>query len=238
MGLVDDIIMKVRRGETPATRAAQDVYRWAMGWNMPQNETVDSMFNGFYRVHDIAQSTFEFARSKFLYEPMFRARCHSVGEGLNLSSLPYIRGKVKISVGSNCGFSYFSVRAGRFHDEPELIIGDHSGFSNGVAIVINKRVVIGNHVGIAGRCWISDTDGHPGDPSRRKAGEHVGLSNQRDVQELRIEDYAWIGHGSHILKGVTIGEGAVVAAGSTVVSDVPAGALAMGVPARIVKKPW
>ena len=53
-----------------------------------------------------------------------------------------------------------------------------------------------------------------------------------------IKDNAWIGHGCHILKGVTIGEGAVVAAGSTVISDVPDGALAMGVPARMVKKPW
>jgi acetyltransferase-like isoleucine patch superfamily enzyme len=46
----------------------------------------------------------------------------------------------------------------------------------------------------------------------------------------------WIGRGAHILKGVTIGRGAIVAAGSVVASDVPAGAMAMGVPARIVKR--
>jgi acetyltransferase-like isoleucine patch superfamily enzyme len=40
------------------------------------------------------------------------------------------------------------------------------------------------------------------------------------------------------LKGVTIGAGAVVASGSVVASDIPEGALAMGVPARVIKRPW
>jgi acetyltransferase-like isoleucine patch superfamily enzyme len=89
-------------------------------------------------------------------------------------------------------------------------------------------------VGIAGRVAISDSDGHPADPERRKRGEQMSAE---DIKPVTIEDGVWIGRDAHILKGVTIGEGAVVASGSVVASDVPAGALAMGVPARIVKRP-
>ena len=50
-----------------------------------------------------------------------------------------------------------------------------------------------------------------------------------------IHNEAWIGTGAIILSGVTIGEGAVVAAGSVVTKDIPAGAIAAGNPARIIK---
>ena len=52
---------------------------------------------------------------------------------------------------------------------------------------------------------------------------------------ITIENEAWIGTAAIILSGVTIGEGAVVAAGAVVTRDVPAGAIAAGNPARIVK---
>lgn len=235
MSIVDDLVLRVRRGDTAATRALKDVYFWAQRWNVPETESLRQLYGSLYRVHDMAVGASEMLRAKLIYEPMLRSKCHSVGTGLSCTSLPYIRGKVKITLGDNCSFGYFSVRTGRFYDEPELIIGNSSGFSYGVALVVNKRIRIGNHVRVAGRCWLADTDGHPGAPDRRANDEDI---DKEDVKDLVIEDNVWIGHGCHILKGVTIGEGAVIAAGSTVASDVPPGALAMGVPARMVKRPW
>lgn len=53
---------------------------------------------------------------------------------------------------------------------------------------------------------------------------------------IQIEDYVWIGARSIILQGVTIGEGAVVAAGSVVSRDVPPYTIVAGVPAKVIKQ--
>ena len=54
--------------------------------------------------------------------------------------------------------------------------------------------------------------------------------------KIVINDYAWINFNSIILKGVTIGEGAIVAAGAVVTQDVPPFTLVAGNPAKVVKK--
>ena len=51
-----------------------------------------------------------------------------------------------------------------------------------------------------------------------------------------IKDNVWIGMSAIILKGVTVGEGAIVAAGSVVTKDVPPHTIVAGVPARVIKK--
>ncbi|MBK8021791.1 MAG: hypothetical protein IPK19_10285 [Chloroflexi bacterium] len=53
---------------------------------------------------------------------------------------------------------------------------------------------------------------------------------------IRICDKAWIGFNAVILKGVTIGEGAIVGAGSVVTKDVPAWTVVAGNPARIIRE--
>ena len=52
---------------------------------------------------------------------------------------------------------------------------------------------------------------------------------------IRIGDGAWLGHAVIILAGVHVGAGAVIGAGSVVARDIPAGAIAVGTPARVVK---
>ncbi|HZS40682.1 MAG TPA: acyltransferase [Polyangia bacterium] len=233
MSVVDDLILSIKRGDTPATRLARDTYRALLHFNLPDTPATRRLFASLYYAHDAAQAGREWALSKLLIEPMVRARFHSVGARLRCGKLPYIVGHTKITVGDDCTIGKLSVASGRFVDEPELRIGNHVTIGTGVFMSVNKRVTIGDHVGIAGRVAISDSDGHPGDVERRLRGEPMTAD---DIQPVTIEDYVWIGRDAHILKGVTIGRGAAVASGSVVATDVPPGALAMGVPARIVKR--
>ena len=86
------------------------------------------------------------------------------------------------------------------------------------SITIGKGVVISENV------TIRDSDDHT-----------IVGSEKHMTQPVVIGDHVWIGMNVTILKGVTIGSGAVIAAGSVVTRDVPANALAGGVPARIIK---
>lgn len=54
-------------------------------------------------------------------------------------------------------------------------------------------------------------------------------------KDIIIEDDVWVGYGAQVLAGVTVGQGAVIAAGSIVTKDVPAYAVVGGIPARIIQ---
>jgi len=112
-----------------------------------------------------------------------------------------------------------------------LSVGDDSFLGHEVLIAGgNSRVTIGNNVDIAPRVTIL-TGTHKVDMiGAHSAG--AGCS-----QDIAIQDGAWIGAGSTILAGVTIGQKTIVAAGSTVTKDIPPFTLAAGVPCK-PKKTW
>lgn len=98
---------------------------------------------------------------------------------------------------------------------------------NGLIIRENGKVVIGNNVSFAKGCLIL-TGSHD-----YKSGLPYG---QNDIyKDVTIEDNVWIGQNVIILGGVTIGEGAVIQAGSIIVFDIPPLALAGGNPAKPFK---
>lgn len=110
----------------------------------------------------------------------------------------------------------------------ELTIGHHSSIGDNSQIHAGRLVRIGNYVLIA---WNVNLLGHY---------YHAPGGEPDQPGDIIIEDHVWIGCGVIVLKGVTIGRGAIVAAGSVVTSDVPPYKLAAGNPARTVKdtKSW
>ena len=234
MTAFDQLLLRIKRRDSPAMSLAYDAYKRLMAFDVPDTEAMRILYGGIYTANHVMVDATEWAKSKFLYAPMLRARCERVGAGLNVTNAPYVRGHARIRIGRDCTFSSLNVRTGRFRDKPELEFGDECYVAYGVMFQLNQRIKMGNHVLIAGNSTVQDSDGHPSVPEKRMRGElELGAD---DIAPVEIKDYAWLGRSSHVLKGVTIGKGAVVAAGSVVIGDVPDGAIAMGVPARILKR--
>lgn len=106
----------------------------------------------------------------------------------------------------------------------DISIGHNTYIGDRTEIHAGKSVKIGSGVNISWDCNILDRDYH-------------GFESETErIEPVTICDNVWIGCGCFILKGVTIGEGAVVAAGSVVTKDVPAKCLVAGNPAKVIKE--
>lgn len=105
-------------------------------------------------------------------------------------------------------------------------LGKHVLINSNCMLLDSNRITMGDHVMIGPNVTIITPD-HSRDPVRRRV---VGTVSKPVV----IEDDAWIGAGSIILPGVTVGEGSIVGAGSVVTRDVPAGTTVAGNPARSI----
>jgi acetyltransferase-like isoleucine patch superfamily enzyme len=135
---------------------------------------------------------------------------------LKQNSELYITDNFKIGSGSDI----------RIFDGGKLTLG--SGYINGFSqIVCAKSIEIGNDVAIAREVIIRDTDAH----------DIVGNNyNHEKIKPVKIGNHVWIGAKAMIMKGVTIGDGAIIAAGAVVTKDVPSNSIVAGVPAKVIKE--
>jgi len=170
-----------------------------------------------------------------------------------------------VHIGSDCYLeSTGSFALWKSGTDPGIVIGDRvtiygwtkfesvgSGFIEvgddsilvGARLMSSERISIGRRVVVSHHVLFADSDMHPVEPQLRRK-ETVALayyddSERRqpvDVRPITVGDDVWIGAASIVLKGVTIGEGARVQAGSVVVDDIPAGAVVAGSPARPIEE--
>ena len=106
-------------------------------------------------------------------------------------------------------------------------VGDETRL-NGVSIHATRLIRIGRNCLIAANVSLLDSDGHGVSLADRAMANPVS-------EPIVIEDNVWIGANAMVLKGVTIGRGAIVAAGSVVTRDVAPMTLVGGNPARLIK---
>lgn len=111
-----------------------------------------------------------------------------------------------------------------------LQIGNDFSMTGG-SICAAQRIVVGDRVTVGANSIIVDTDFHPLQPDLRLEHPQTGLA-----APITIEDDVFIGMNCLILKGVTIGRGSVIGAGSVVTHDIPPGAIAAGNPARVLRE--
>jgi acetyltransferase-like isoleucine patch superfamily enzyme len=119
-------------------------------------------------------------------------------------------------------FSYETIHVGN-----DVYIGPGALISGVKAIRIGNNVLIGPNVMVIGGDHNMELNGKP--------MTKIDFKREGDDQPILIEDDVWVGAGSIILKGVTIGRGAIVAAGSVVSRDVLPYTVVGGCPARKIK---
>jgi acetyltransferase-like isoleucine patch superfamily enzyme len=226
---------KIREGNGPFWGSLKWCARKALSFHIPVAGPTRWLFKGLYRLHVGVRETCIWGARFFWYEPLFRCQCESVGEGLRMEKLPYFIGSGRIVIGKGVRLSgkpsiSFS---NRLAQRPEFVVGDGTFIGHQCGFRIAQSVRIGKHCLLAGGVSVFDMDGHPLDADRRRAGEPTPPEG---IASVVIGDDVWIGAGAMIMKGVTIGNRSIVAAGSVVTKTVPPDVVVAGNPARVVKE--
>lgn len=227
---VEDFVDKIKKKDGTLPSLLNSIYCKLVKVNVLMPRPLIVLI--FYIRFVIRRSWF-WLKNKFYCEPLIRYRCTSVGKNLQADGdIPLIVGGGKIILGDNVkvGNRNNWIVTPNLFQEPLLQIGDNTSINYQTVISVEQKVIIGNNCQIAGETRIFDNNSHA-----------LHYSNDRqmsktDVAPIIIEDNVWIGIRSIVMKGVKIGHGAVVAAGSVVTKDVPAMTLVGGNPARIIKQ--
>ncbi len=156
------------------------------------------------------------------------------GRRMVLDGMLFMGGGVQLQIGRNA-----AVHFGRWvwigHDtkirchEGEVRIGDKTVLGQECTISAYQHVSIGEQCIIADRVMMIDFDHSVAEVERpiRLQGIY-----KRDV---RVGNNVWIGYGAQILRGVTVGDNAIIGASAVVTKDVPANAVVAGSPARVIR---
>jgi acetyltransferase-like isoleucine patch superfamily enzyme len=155
---------------------------------------------------------------------------HTFGPGFVGPARLRIRGPGRVIFGRGVRVSNRSGRTAllTFGADARIEIGDRVDI-DGAGLMSASTISVGDDA-ILGPCLLVDTDFHAVGPARRRAGEAVVR------RPIRIGRNAWIQGKATILKGVSVGEGAVVRWGALVAGDVPSGTVVMGNPAVVVEE--
>jgi acetyltransferase-like isoleucine patch superfamily enzyme len=188
------------------------------------------------------------ALTGFPEQPLYRAMMGEgfikTGKGCDLNAMSVIlvervSGKTNIEMGDNCCIrgTIMVYRA-----DSKVTLGNNVYIGPGTFIECVEQITIGDNVLISMNCNIIDTNSHSLDSAER-LGDTIewqkGLSykdwNKVQSSAIHIGNKSWIGLRSIILKGVSIGEGAIVAAGSVVTKEVRSYTMVGGNPAAFIK---
>ncbi len=169
---------------------------------------------------------------------LVRSRCQfTVGPGsvVRWLALRSIRGGT-VQIGRNC-----ILNCGISFDHPSghISIGDRC-YVGSSHLVCHSGIKIGDDVIISWGVTIVDHDSHSLDWGRRKNDVRDWQIGRKDwsgvvIKPVVIQDKVWIGFGASVLKGVTVGEGAVIGAQAVVTRDVAPYTVVAGNPARVIR---
>jgi len=204
------------------------------------------------RISDPLNAVNMFICLKFLFKRIlcFAKGLTRCGENVYISPRAVIKGASHIRIGSNSGVREFAELIVELSDgrmeigertyifpysqlrtfEGWIKIGNNCTVNRASILYGNGGLEIGNHVRISPNVTILAQNHVFDDPDV--------LIHEQGMKGtgIKIEDNVWIGAGAIILDGVTIGSGSVIGAGAVVSKDIPPYSVAVGVPAKVIKK--
>ncbi len=216
-------------------RMTRSIYRFFRNFTLPAPRWI---FRSILVLFLFLRQVYYFCCRVFFCEPLFKAYCTEYGRNVHTGPfLHWVMGSGRLILGDNvtidgkCSFIF----AIRYTDHPTLRIGNNVAIGHNCTFTIGREITIGNNVMMGGSIEIFDSPGHPTDPALRLEGS-IRLTGAaalpEDVKAIHIEDNVWVGSGTIIYPGVTLGEGSVVARGAVVMSSVPPCVVVAGNPAR------
>ena len=151
-----------------------------------------------------------------------------LGRKVRLNGKPLIHPAGEIIIGDRCRLvaTMGGLELGTGADG-KLEIGENTFINYGTSVAAMDHVKIGCDCNIGTYCMIMDNDFHRLEPERRNEAP--------ESEPIIIGNNVWLGGRVIVLKGVTIGDGSVIAAGSIVTKDIPPRSLAAGSPAKVVR---
>ena len=191
------------------------------------------------RVYNFRMSSFLNYLRDIFYSGWIKGAFGRVGSNFQIEYPLHGRGLKQITIGDNFR-SYKRLRIETYNSHlgavfaPRLVIGDNVSLNYDCHIACINNVTVGSNVLIASRVFITD-HAHgtsAGEELVRPPGERLLYSKGPVI----IEDNVWIGANSVVTAGVTIGKHAIIGAGSVITKDIPPYSVAVGNPARVIKK--
>jgi acetyltransferase-like isoleucine patch superfamily enzyme len=168
-----------------------------------------------------------------------------LGEGFGVR-LDVPRDDIALTIGDRC------ILMNQFvfeSDRGKITVGNGVFINSGTMVISRSLVEIGNNVTIAWGCVIYDHNSHSISYLDRVKDQDQQLIDlptgslcahkdwsKVETAPIRICDHAWLGFDVAVLKGVTVGEGAIIGARAVVTRDIPPWTIAAGNPAKVVKE--
>lgn len=227
-----EFFAKVRRQEPGIYRS---VYRFAKAVKMARIPYIPPLGAALTLGRNVWRGAWWLIKNRLVCEQMLRYRCR-VGQRVVLDGdVPLVFGDGEITIGDDVIISNRNtwVVGLKVFNDAKLEIGNRVTLGYMTLISVARSVRIGDDCLFAGEVKILDNNSHSLDFEKRRRDEPL---EPADVAPVVIEPDVWIGTNCIVLKGVTIGRGAVVAAGAVVTRSVPAYTVVAGNPARVIKQ--
>lgn len=188
-----------------------------------------------------------FLLRKLLYPSLFA----SVGRGVAFGRNLVLRHPHKMHIGNavmiddDCVLDAKGCQAGEFKIGNQVIlsrgcvlsakygaltIGENTNFGANCLVYAAKHITIGRDTLFAAQCYIGGGKYHIEDPTQ------TPIQQSAEAQGVSIGNGCWLGAGVKVIDGITVGDGVVLGAGAVVTKDIEPLAIAVGVPAKVIKK--